>query len=167
MGKMPDFKGKYYIHSTACVIGDVHCGKNLSVWPNAVIRGDINRVEIGENVNVQDNATLHVSLQYGLRVGSNVSVGHNAVLHACEIGDGTLVGSGAIVLDGSVIGKDCIIGAGCVVPPGKRIPDQSVAVGNPFEIIRQITPEEIEENRKRILRYWELAVEYIKSGDIY
>lgn len=164
---MPDFKGKYYIHNTACVIGDVNCGKNLSVWPNAVVRGDTNRIDIGDNVNIQDNATLHVSAQYGLRIGSNVTVGHNAVVHACEIGDGTLVGTGAIILDGAIVGKDCIIGAGCLVPPNKRVPDNSVAVGSPFVIAREATPEEAQDNRQRAERYWELALNYIKTGDIY
>lgn len=166
-GEMPEFEGPYYIHSTACVIGNVHCGKYVSVWPNAVLRGDYNRVEVGEYVNIQDGAILHNTLKYSVRVGNNVTVGHNAVLHSCEVGEGSLIGIGALILDGSVIGKNCMIGAGAVIPPHTKIEDNSVVVGNPGRVIRQITPEESADNLERTRRYWNMALEYIKTADVY
>lgn len=164
---MPEFEGKYYIHSTACVIGNVHCKEGLSVWPNAVIRGDLDRVTIGAFVNVQDNATLHVGYNQSLRIGDNVIIGHNAVVHACEVGDNSLIGVGAIVLNGAVIGQNCIIGAGTLIPHHKFIEDNSVVIGNPFSIVRHITDEEIEDIKKRSKDYWKLAQEYIKSAETY
>jgi carbonic anhydrase/acetyltransferase-like protein (isoleucine patch superfamily) len=166
-GHMPEFDEKYYIHSTACVIGDVHCKKNLSVWPNAVIRGDNNRVEIGECVNIQDNAVVHPTSEYGVRIGNFVTVGHHAILHACEVHEGTLIGMGAIVMDGATIGKNCIIGAGTLIPPDRIIDDRSVVAGNPCQVIRKISDEELKDNLDTAERYWKLALEYIRSADIY
>lgn len=167
MGLMPELKGKYYIHTTACVIGSVFSKEFLSVWPNAIVRADINRIQIGTCVNIQDNAVVHVSHQYRTTIGNYVTIGHTAILHACEVGDNTLIGMGAIVMDGAIIGKNCIIGAGSIVTPDKRIPDNSFGVGAPFRVLRTTTEEEIKENIDRAERYWKLASEYIKSGDLY
>lgn len=166
LGLIPEFTGKYYIHSTACVIGNVKCKGFFSAWPNAVLRADINRIIIGEYVNIQDNAVVHVSHKFGTIIADNVTIGHNAIVHACEIGENTLIGMGAIVLDGAVIGKNCIIGAGSLVGPGKHIPDNSLALGTPCRVLRAATDEDIAENLAIAKRYWELAIQYIKNGDI-
>lgn len=167
MGAMPEIKEKHYIHTTACVIGNVFCKGFLSVWPNAVLRADLNRIQIGAYVNIQDNAIVHVSRQYRTVIGDHVTIGHSAIVHACEIGDNTLIGMGAIIMDGAIIGKNCIVGAGSIVAPDKRIPDNSFAIGAPFRILRPLTQEEIDENIDTAERYWKNALEYIKSGDIY
>jgi carbonic anhydrase/acetyltransferase-like protein (isoleucine patch superfamily) len=166
-GMMPEFQGKYYIHSTACVIGNVNCKECVSVWPNAVIRGDLDRIDIGSYVNVQDNATLHVGTNQSLRIGSNVIIGHGAVVHACEIGDNTLVGVGAIILNGAVIGNNCIIGAGTLISHHKFIEDNSIVIGNPYVITRKVTAEEIEDIKQRAKHYWQMALDYIKSAETY
>jgi carbonic anhydrase/acetyltransferase-like protein (isoleucine patch superfamily) len=167
MGSMPEIKDKHYIHTTACVIGGVFCKGFLSVWPNAVLRADTNRIQIGSYVNIQDNAGVYVSRQYRTTIGNYVTVGHHAVLHACEIGDNTLIGMGAIIMDGAIVGKNCIIGAGALVLPDSRIPDNSLVIGSPHSILRNVTEEEIAENAATAERYWKLALEYIRTGDVY
>lgn len=166
-GMMPEFEGKYYIHSTACVIGNVTFKECVSVWPNAVVRGDLDRIDVGSYVNIQDNATLHVGVNQSLRIGNNVIIGHNAVVHACEIGDNTLVGVGSIILNGAVVGHNCIIGAGTVIPHHKFIENNSVVIGNPFIITRKISDDEIEDIKQRSKHYWQLALEFIRSAESY
>lgn len=142
------------------VNGDVTMGRGCSVWYNAVIRGDEAPITIGENTNIQDNATLHTSYGHPLRIGSGVTVGHNAILHSCTVGDNTLVGMGAIVLDDAVVGRDCIIGAGALVTGRTVVPDGHMALGAPARVKRTLTPEEIEENRQNALRY-------VKDKELY
>lgn len=135
------------------VSGNVTMGHGCSVWYNAVVRGDEAPITIGENTNIQDNATLHTSYGHPLHVGSGVTVGHNAILHSCTVGDNTLIGMGAIVLDDAVIGRACIIGAGALVTKGTVVPDGSMALGSPARVKRALTPEEIEGNRQNALAY--------------
>lgn len=137
----------------ARVNGDVTIGPGCSVWYNAVIRGDEAPIIIGENTNVQDNATLHTSYDHPLHVGSGVTVGHNAILHGCTVGDNVLVGMGAIVLDDAVIGQDCIIGAGALVTKGSVVPNGSMVLGSPAKVKRALTVEEIENIRQNALTY--------------
>jgi len=164
-GKTPDKPISAYVHPTAVVIGDVVLGEGSSVWPTAVLRGDLRPIEIGKNTNIQDGCVLHTS-DFKLKIADNVSVGHRAILHSCEIGEGTLVGSGAIILDAAKVGEHCIVAAGALIPGGKVIPPGSVVMGQPARIVRQITPEEIEENYKRCERYREMAKKYIRTGVI-
>lgn len=124
------------------IVGDVEIGENSSVWYNAVIRGDANKIVIGENTNIQDNAVLHVSEDAPLMIGDNVTVGHGAILHGCTIGNNVLIGMGAIVLDGAVIEDNCMIGAGTLVTQNKVIPKGTLAYGNPVKVIRSLTEEE-------------------------
>lgn len=137
----------------ARVNGDVTMGRGCSVWYNAVIRGDEAAITIGENTNVQDNATLHTSYDHPLVVGSGVTVGHNAVLHSCTVGDNVLIGMGAIVLDDAIIGNDCIVGAGALVTKGTVIPDGSMVLGSPARVKRPLTGEEIEGIRINAAHY--------------
>ena len=135
------------------VIGDVTIGRDSCVLHYAVIRGDDAPIVIGEESNVQENCTIHVSRNMPVHIGNNVTVGHNAVLHGCMIGDRTLIGMGAIILNGAVIGNNCIIGAGALVTQNMEIPDGSLAFGNPAKIKRKLTEEEIASNRDNALLY--------------
>lgn len=126
----------------AAVIGCVTLGRNTSVWFNAVIRGDNERIEVGEDSNVQEGAVLHTDVGYPLRIGRRVSVGHQAMLHGCQIGDGSMIGIQAIVMNGAQIGKNCIVGAGAVVTEGKVFPDNVLIVGCPAKVVRELTRED-------------------------
>lgn len=137
----------------AKVSGDVTFGHGCSVWYNAVIRGDAAPIVIGENTNVQDNATLHTNDVQPLIVGNCVTVGHNAVLHSCTVEDGCLIGMGAIVLDGAVIGENSIVGAGALVTKGTAIPAGSMVLGSPARVKRPLTAEELAGVRRNCLAY--------------
>ena len=139
MGKIAEW---VYIAEGAKIIGDVEIGEGCSVWYNAVIRGGENKVIIGENSNVQDNAVLHVGNGYDIKIGENVTIGHGAIVHGCTIGNNVLIGMGAIILDGTVIEDNCIIGAGALVTQNKIIPEGSLCLGNPAKVVRELTDEE-------------------------
>lgn len=159
-GKKPLVAETAFVAENAVLIGDVTLGKGANIWYSAVLRGDENSIVIGENSNVQDNATLHVSKTCPVVLGKNVTVGHNAIVHGCTVGDGTMIGMGACVLNGAVIGKECLIGAGALIKEGQVIPDGSLCVGVPAKIVRQLD----EEGKKMILDnaalYVSLAREY-------
>lgn len=144
----------------ARVNGDVTMGHGCSVWFNAVIRGDEAPITIGEDTNIQDNATLHTSYGHPLNVGSGVTVGHNAILHSCTVGDNCLIGMGSIVLDDAVIGRDCIVGAGALVTKNTVVPDGSMVLGSPAKVKRALTPEEIEGIRQN-------ALSYVRDKELY
>ena len=136
------------IVESADVIGDVVIGKESSVWFNAVIRGDVNSIRIGNRTNIQDGCVLHVARnKYSLIVGDEVTVGHNVTLHACVVKSRCLIGMGAIVMDGSEIGEDSIVGAGALVLPGMVIPPKTLAVGSPAHVKRDLLAVEIENIR--------------------
>jgi carbonic anhydrase/acetyltransferase-like protein (isoleucine patch superfamily) len=139
-----------YVDPTALVIGDVDLGQDVSIWPMAVVRGDVNRIRIGARSNVQDASVLHVSRPYPgcdsgwpLLIGEDVVIAHKVALHGCTIGNRVLVGIGAIVLDGVVVEDDLTIGAGAVVSPGKRLESGGLYLGNPARRVRKLTPAEI------------------------
>ncbi|MGH1477935.1 MAG: gamma carbonic anhydrase family protein [Geminicoccales bacterium] len=133
----------FWIAPTAVVIGDVQLGKETSVWWHAVIRGDNDPIIISEGTNIQDGAILHSDPGFPLVIGERVTVGHMAMVHGCTIGDGTLIGINAVVLNGANVGKNCLIGAKALVTEGMEIPDNSLAVGAPAKVIREVTPENI------------------------
>src|SRR5881397_2837640 len=112
-----------YVAQGAVVVGDVTVGDFSSVWYNAVLRGDINRIVVGHHTNIQDNAVLHLESDSPCLVGNYVTIGHSAIVHACTVGDESLIGMGAVVLDGAKIGRQCLIGAKSLVTPGVEIPD--------------------------------------------
>ena len=128
---------KVYIAPGAVVVGDVVLEDQVSIWYNAVLRGDRGRISIGERSNVQDNCTIHE----GTTVGKGCSIGHNAILHGCTVGDNCVIGMGAIVLNGAVLGEHCLVGAGAVVTGKMNAPDGSLIVGNPAKVVKEITPE--------------------------
>lgn len=147
----PTLGAGVYIHPTALVIGDVALGDHVSIWPMAVVRGNVNFVRIGARSNVQDGSVVHVSRPYPGNdagwptvIGEDVVIGHKVVVHGCTIGNRVLVGIGAIVLDGVVVEEDVVIGAGSVVTPGKRLESGGLYVGNPARRMRELTPAEFE-----------------------
>ena len=148
---------EYFVAESAVVIGNVLLGPNASVWFNAVIRGDNELITIGENSNVQDGSVLHTDPGWPLVIGSHVTIGHKAMLHGCTIGDNSLVGINAVVLNGAKIGRNCLIGANALVTEKKEIPDNSMVLGSPGRVVRELTPEEIEGLRKSALHYVENA----------
>ena len=130
---------EYWIAPTAAVIGRVILRRNASVWWGATLRGDNDPIEIGENSNIQDGSVLHTDTGSPLTIGANVTVGHMVMLHGCTIGDNSLVGIGSIILNGARIGKTCLIGANCLIPEGKEIPDNSLVMGAPGKVVRELS----------------------------
>lgn len=159
--KQPVIHEKAYLLPGSVVVGDVTIGAQTSIWYNAVVRGDMAKIEIGENSNVQDNATVHVDNNFPTKIGNGVTIGHGAIIHGCEIEDDCIIGMGAIVLNGAKIGKNCIIGAGTLVPGGKEIPEGSVAFGNPVKVYRQVSEEDIRHIKENAAEYIDLAEEQI------
>ena len=151
-----------FIADGARVIGNIEIGENCGVWFNAVIRGDSNEIKIGKGSNVQDNAVIHTSKDFGVSIGDNVTIGHGAIVHGCTVGNNVMIGMGAIVLDGAVIEDNCIIGAGALVTQGKTVPAGSLAFGNPAKAIRQLTEGEILSITKNANSYVNKANEYNK-----
>lgn len=143
----------------AVVVGDVTLAKGVSVWYNAVLRGDEGAIVVGENTNIQDGAVLHEETY----VGAGCTIGHNAIVHACTVGDNTLIGMGAIVLNGAKIGSNCIVGAGAMVTGKMDAPDGSMILGSPAKVVRQLTEAEIEGIRKSCRGYLH-AVELYRKG---
>lgn len=156
-GALPQVAPSCYIDPSAQVIGDVAIGERTSVWPGAVLRGDVHYIRIGEETSIQDNSVLHVdSGDFPLNVGSRVTVGHSVVLHGCTVEDECVIGIGAIILNGARIGKGSVVAAGALVPEGMEIPPGSMAMGVPAKVRRQVTPEEQERFRQNAARYVEL-----------
>lgn len=156
-GRVPAIHQETYIDQASQVIGDVRIARNVSVWPGAVLRGDDhNYIEIGEGSNVQDGCIGHVTAGSPLLIGKHVTIGHGAILHACTIEDEARIGMGAIVLDGAVVGKGAQVGAGALVTAGKKIPKESLAVGVPAKVIRDLTKEEKAKMIANALEYVEL-----------
>jgi len=140
-----------FIDETAVVMGDVTLGRDVSIWPMSVLRGDVNFITIGEQTNIQDGCVLHVTHRsqanpegFPLRVGNGVTVGHKVVLHGCTVGDLCLIGIGAVVMDGAVIEDRVMVGAGALVPPGKRLESGFLYVGSPARPVRTLKDEELE-----------------------
>lgn len=132
---------EYWIAPTAAVMGNVILKKNASVWWGATLRGDNDPIIVGENSNIQDGSVCHTDHGAPLTIGKDVTVGHLVMLHGCTIGDGSLIGIGSIVLNGAKIGKNCLIGANSLIPEGKEIPDNSLVMGAPGKVVRELSPE--------------------------
>jgi carbonic anhydrase/acetyltransferase-like protein (isoleucine patch superfamily) len=138
---LPD-DDEYWIAPNAVVLGDVILCKNSSVWFGAVLRGDNDPITVGENSNIQDNSVLHTDPGQPLVIGANVTIGHMVMLHGCTVGDGSLIGIGAIVLGGATIGRKCLIGAGSLITEGMTIPDNSMVVGVPGRVVRELSADQ-------------------------
>lgn len=141
-GKAPQFGNDCFIADNATIVGDVVCGDQCSFWFNAVVRGDVNSIRMGNKVNVQDMAVLHCTYQKAaLTIGNNVSIGHRAIVHGCTLHDNVLIGMGAIVMDHAEIGSNTIIAAGAVVTEKMKVEPNSVYAGVPAKKIKDISPE--------------------------
>ncbi len=149
-GIIPQCGSQVFIDSSAVVIGDVHLGDDCSVWPCAVIRGDMHRIRIGARSSVQDGSVLHITHAgpynpdgYPLIIGDDVTIGHQALLHGCSIGSRVLIGMAAIVMDGARIDDDVVLGAGSLVPPGRHLVSGHLYMGRPAQQIRPLTEQEL------------------------
>ena len=142
LAKGPTLHPGAFVHAKAVVIGNVTVGAKASIWPCAVLRGDIAPITIGEGTNIQDGAVVHVADRLPAVIGQRVTVGHLAMIHACTIGDECLIGMHATILDGAAIGARCIIGAGALVTKGTVIPAGSMVLGSPAKVVRPLTAAE-------------------------
>lgn len=125
------------------IIGNCELGDNVNIWFNSVLRGDVNKIKIGKNTNIQDLSMLHVTEENDLIIGEDTSVGHSVTLHGCHVGNRCLIGMGATVLDKAIIDDESIVAAGSLVPPGKSFPKRSMIMGNPAKFVRELTEEEV------------------------
>jgi carbonic anhydrase/acetyltransferase-like protein (isoleucine patch superfamily) len=147
---LPQSESRVFIDPSAVIIGDVHLAEDCSVWPQAVIRGDMHRIRIGARSSVQDGSVLHIthagpynSEGYPLTIGEDVTIGHQVLLHGCSIGSRVLIGMGSIVMDGVRIDDDVVLGAGSLVPPGKHLRSGYLYMGRPAQQVRALTEEEM------------------------
>ena len=160
-GKMPVTGSPCFIADSAVIVGDVSIDERCSVWPGAVLRGDVNSIAVGRGTNLQDNCVVHVDREHGVKIGDCVTVGHGATVHGCTVGDGALIGISATVLDGAEIGEWSIVGAGAVVLSGSKIPPRSMVLGVPAKVVRSLTDDEVAALREHAAGYWELAEGYM------
>jgi carbonic anhydrase/acetyltransferase-like protein (isoleucine patch superfamily) len=150
----------YFVAPSADVIGRVELGAGVSIWFGAVLRGDTNRITVGDGSNVQDNAVVHVDHDAPATIGTEVTVGHSAVVHGCTVGDRSLIGIGATILSHAVIGRYCIVGAGALVTERKEFPDRSLIIGVPAKRVRAITDAEAAMLEESAHHYMELGRRY-------
>ncbi len=165
--QMPTLGANVYIDDSAIVIGAVVLGDDVSIWPTAVVRGDVEQITIGNNTNVQDGAVLHVSHQgkfsqqgHPLSIGTDVTIGHRAVIHGCTVGNYCLIGIGAIIMDDAILEDYVMLGAGALVPPNKRLESGYLYVGSPAKQSRPLS-----ESEKEFLRY--SASHYVSLKNVY
>lgn len=146
-------EGEYWIAPNATVLGNVILHSGASIWFNAVVRGDNDPIVIGADTNIQDGSILHTDAGSPLTIGAGVTVGHKVMLHGCEIGDNSLIGIGAVILNGARIGKNCLIGANALITEGKVIPDNSLVMGQPGKVVRELDEGQIEALRLSAQHY--------------
>ena len=162
-GVFPKLGDNCFIAPNATIIGDVVMGNECSVWFNAVIRGDVNSIRIGNKVNIQDGAVLHCTYQKTkLNLGNNVSVGHNAIVHGCDVKDNVLIGMGAIIMDNCVIGSNTIIAAGSVLKEGTLVPSGCIYAGVPAKKVKDISEELIQGEINRIANNYLMYSDWFK-----
>ena len=162
-GFTPSFGKNIFLAETATVIGDVIMGDDCSVWYNAVVRGDVHWIRIGNKVNIQDGAVIHCTYQKApTTIGNNVSIGHNAIVHGCTLEDNVLVGMGAIVMDHCVVEKNSLIAAGSVVLENMRVETGSIYAGVPAKKVKEISPEHFEQINMRIANNYVMYAEWFK-----
>lgn len=148
-----------FIAPNAAVAGKVSLAEGSSVWHSASVRGDMDRIEIGEGSNVQDGAMVHCDEGMPTRIGKGVTIGHGAIIHSATVGDNVIIGMGAIVLNGADIGSDSVVGAGALVTGGKTFPPKSLLLGSPAKLVRELTEGEISHNRANAEEYRRLALQ--------
>lgn len=163
--KEPHLGEDAYIAPGAYVVGQVAVGARTSIWFGASVRGDMDKITIGIESNIQDNTTVHVDEGAPTIIGDQVTIGHNVVLHGCIVKDRALVGMGATILNGAVIGEDSLIAAGSLVTPGTEIPPRSLVMGAPARVVRTLDEERLPVKDGMYLRYLKLAASYRKNSD--
>ncbi len=160
----PELAASAWVAPGAQLIGDVQLGEEVSIWYGCVLRGDVERIRVGDRTNIQDLCVLHVTRdRFSTEVGAEVTIGHRAVVHGCQVGDGALIGIGSVVLDGATIGEEAWVGAGALVAPGASIPPRMLALGTPARPVRQLSADELALQRERTLSYVALAKEHASS----
>ena len=153
-GIKPQIHPKAWLAENATIIGDVEIGEESSIWYQVVIRGDVNRIQIGKQTNIQDGTIIHATYQtYPTRIGDEVTVGHLCLLHGCSIGRGSLIGMGSIIMDGAEIGDYCLVGAGSLVTEGKKFPSGQLIMGRPAVVKRCLRPDEIDALKESAQNY--------------
>lgn len=163
---VPSLPDSTFVAPNAVIVGDVVLGEDVSVWYSATLRGDIDRITVGERSNVQDSATLHADPGYPCLVGSGVTIGHNAVVHGCTVGDDVLVGMGAVILNGAEIGAESLIAAGSVVGQGMRVPSRSLVAGIPATVKRSLRDDEVDHIRTNGAAYVELGRRHTRTESV-
>jgi carbonic anhydrase/acetyltransferase-like protein (isoleucine patch superfamily) len=163
-GASPLFHPSAFIAEGVQLIGDVRIAKDASVWFNSVLRGDINRVEIGERTNIQDGSVLHVTSEFPCIVGHDVTIGHRAIVHGCTVGDCCLVGMGSVILDNATIGSQSVVAAGAVVLQNFVVPEGVLVAGVPAKIVRPLTDDEKRQIKESARHYVEYAKAYGPAG---
>lgn len=159
-GIKPVIHQSVYIAEGAKIIGDVSIAEHSTVWFNAVLRGDLAPIQIGNSCNIQDGVIGHVNTNQPLIVEEEVSIGHGAIIHGCTIGKGTLIGMGAIVLNGADIGEYALIGAGSIVTENKKIPPYTLSIGTPAKVVRELTEDDLQRMRRTMESYVTKGIEY-------
>ncbi|MFM7467051.1 MAG: gamma carbonic anhydrase family protein [Crocinitomicaceae bacterium] len=163
-GFTPQFGANCWFAENATIVGDVVMGDNCSVWFNSVVRGDVNSIRIGDNVNIQDGAVLHCTYEKTtVEIGNNVSIGHNALVHGCTIEENVLIGMGAIVMDNCYISSNCILAAGAVLLEGTKMESWSVYAGVPAKKVKSLSPELFKGEVQRIAKNYTLYARWFKD----
>lgn len=163
-GLFPRLGDPVYIDPLGAVIGNVELGDHVSIWPNAVVRGDPYPISIGPWTNIQDNCTVHAGPENDVKIGGHCVVGHGAILHGCKIGEGCMIGMGSIVMNRANLGDGCIVGAGTLITEGKTFPPGSLILGSPGKVVRELKPDEIMAVREAARHYWDTALGHMKKG---
>ena len=159
----PTLTTNNFIAQGAKVIGNTYLGNNVSIWYNAVIRGDNNLIYIDDNSNIQDNVTIHTDKTNKVHIGKNVSIGHNAVIHGCTINDNCLIGINSTILDGAIIGKNCLVGANSLITSNSIFEDNTLILGSPAKAIKKLTQKQIDNIYNNSITYIEHANYYLNN----
>jgi carbonic anhydrase/acetyltransferase-like protein (isoleucine patch superfamily) len=163
-GKSPQITESSWIAENATLVGDLKMGENCSIWFNAVVRADVNSIEFGDNVNIQDGAVIHCTYQKTKTIlGNNVSVGHNALVHGCKVGENVLIGMGSIVMDDCIIEDNCIIAAGAVLLENTHVKSGSVWAGVPAKKVKDLSPELFEGEVNRIAKNYRMYASWMEE----
>ncbi|MDH5361878.1 MAG: gamma carbonic anhydrase family protein [Aigarchaeota archaeon] len=159
-GKKPEVPSSCYVASSATIVGDVVLGEKCNIWPNAVIRGDFNKVRIGSEVSIQDGSMLHVDPGFPLTIGDRVTIGHGAILHGCTIMADVLIGMGSIVLNGARVESNTVVAAGAVVKENSEVAGGSLLAGVPAKVVKKLTASQIDLIKVSAKVYVQLSEEY-------
>ena len=162
--RVPEFGPQAFVHPDATIIGEVALEEGANVWPGAVLRGDVERIELGEHTSFQDNSVAHTDPGYPVRVGADCVVGHGVIVHGATVGARCLIGMGSTLLNGCEIGDESIVGANSLVTQGKKFPPRSLIMGSPAKVVREVTDADLEPRRELRERYAQRSRSYLELG---